>query len=117
MPNQFPLISVIVNSYTRPESPPRAFDSVLIQAETFPDFEVIIMDDCSDDPKVDDVKKAYAEKFDAAGIKFYAVKLAENSGAQSVPKNQGIILSKGDWIRFLDDDNEFTPGSLKALYD
>lgn len=112
----FPAVSVVVNSYNSEKFLARAFDSVIKQTETFNDFEVIIIDDCSTD-STPEIIKSYASKFEAVGIPYTAMALAENSGSQSEPKNMAIIHSIGDFIRFLDADNEFTEGSLRTLYD
>lgn len=114
MPHGWPTVSVIVNTWNRAGMLPRALQSVLDQYTTFTDFEVIVVDDASTDdtPKV---LERWAGVFDEAGIPFQAYRMAENSGYQAAPKNRGIELARGDYIRFLDDDNEFTPGSLKVL--
>jgi glycosyltransferase involved in cell wall biosynthesis len=95
---------------------PRALQSVLDQTPTFSDFEVIVVDDASTDD-TPTVIVEWAEKFGAAGIPFRAFCLEVNSGAQASPKNRGLEMARGDYIRYLDDDNEFTPGSLKVLVD
>lgn len=111
----YPAISVIISTFNRADLLPRALDSVLTQHDG-PPMEVIVVDDASTDTTAD-VIKAYAAQFDSAGIPFKAFKLAENSGYQAVPKNKGIEFARGDYIRFLDDDNEFAPGSNRILYD
>src|SRR3990172_183294 len=113
---KYPCVTAIVNTYNRCGLLPRALDSVLVQAETFNDLEVLVVDDASTDNTATVIKE-YATKFDAVAIPFIPIGIAENSGAQAVPKNQGIIFARGDFIRFLDDDNEWTPGSLKVLVD
>jgi len=117
--SQWPVVTVGVNTYNRADLLPRALDSVLVQElPEWKDFEVIVADDCSNDAgATDEVIKRYARIFDDRGIVFTAFKLGENSGYQCVPKNKIIELAHGDFIRYLDDDNAFTPGSLKALVD
>lgn len=114
MPHGWPTVSCIVNTYNRAHLLPRALASVLDQQPAFPDFEVIVVDDASTDG-TPAVIRQWAKQFDVADIVFNAIRMAENSGAQASPKNRGIELARGDFIRFLDDDNEWTPGSLLAL--
>lgn len=116
MPHGFPTLSAIVNTYNRAALLPRALQSVLDQHLTFEDYEVIVVDDASTDdtPKV---LERWATVFDEAGVPFQAYRMEENSGAQAVPKNRGIEVARGDYIRFLDDDNEWTAGSVRALVD
>ena len=113
---RFPTVTAICNTYNRCDLLPRVLDSILAQVETFPDFECIVVDDHSDDATYQ-VLKDYAAKFDAAGVAFTAIGMAENSGAQATPKNRGVEFASGDFVRFLDDDNEWRPGSLKQLVD
>jgi glycosyltransferase involved in cell wall biosynthesis len=112
----WPAVSAVVNTYNRADLLPRALASVLAQRATFPDFEVIVVDDASTDSTADVIRE-WAGRFDGAGIPFRAFRLGENSGYQAVPKNRAIEFARGDFVRFLDDDNEWTPGSLKALVD
>lgn len=112
----WPAVSCIVNTFERADLLPRALASVMSQLDDFDDFEVIVVDDASDDAGATaKVIKQWADWFDKRGVAFVSYRLGENSGAQSVPKNQGIIHARGSYIRFLDDDNEWAPGSLAVL--
>ena len=113
---RWPAVTVIVSTFNQETLLPRALQSILDQTPTFTDFEVLIVDDASTDG-TGRVIEEWASRFDGAGIPFNAFRLAENSGYQAVPKNRAIEFARGDYIRFLDDDNEWTPGSLKALVD
>lgn len=113
---QFPKVTVVVNTFNRCHLLPRALDSVLLQHKDFPDFEVIVVDDAStDDTPL--VMASYEVKFTDLHIPYRCMSLSANSGAQAVPKNQGVIYAKGDWLKFLDDDNMMAEGALKALHD
>ena len=112
----WPKVSCIVNTYDRADLLPRALQSVYEQLDTFKDFEDIVVDDASTDD-TGKVIELWAGFFDEVGIPYRAFRLGENSGYQAVPKNIGIEQAKGDYIRFLDDDNEWTKGSLKLLVD
>ena len=101
------MISVIISTYQRPDRLKKAIQSVLNQ--TYPDFELIVVDDNSKDNTQDIVKS-----FKDPRISY--LKRTKNAGTDARPKNEGIMASKGEYIAFLDDDNEFRPDHLMALY-
>jgi glycosyltransferase involved in cell wall biosynthesis len=113
----FPAVSVIVSTYNRPKTLARALASIHAQLPTFRDFEVIVVDDASTEKDVARVLREWTVTFEEAGILMRSYRLGENSGYQAVPKNQGIEQSRGDYIAFLDDDNEYMPGALRAFFD
>lgn len=117
MPSHWPAVTAILNTYQTAHLLPRSLASILIQRETMGPgmMEVIVADDASTDV-TPQVLADWAPRFDQAAIPFTAFRLAENSGYQCVPKNRAIELAKGDYIRFLDADNEWLPGSLRTLY-
>lgn len=104
------LISVIIPSYNRAPILERAIQSVLIQKG--PPFEIIVVDDGS----TDETEKVVHNLFRLAGntrplpLKFVA---QENRGV-SAARNTGIYHSKGEWLAFLDSDDEWLPGKLEA---
>ena len=102
----FPKVSVIIPTYNRADLLPRAIRSVLNQ--TFQDFELIIVDDCSTD-NTQEVVNEFQKKDDR--IKY--IKLDKNSGAPAHPKNVGIQKSKGEYLAFLDHDDEWLPVKLE----
>lgn len=106
-----PKVSVVISTYNRPEMLNKALASV--HAQTFDDFEVVVVDDCSPDQ---DAMRAVLEKwyyeFEKRGIELVAARLGENSGYQCMPKNKGIELARGDYIAYLDDDNTWRPNHL-----
>jgi len=101
-----PLISVIISTYERPKMLQRAIDSVL--AQTFKNFELIIVDDHSKVPPKFSLPDG--EK------RVVAMRLPHNSGYQVIPKNVGIMISRGKYIAYLDDDNVYLPNHLEMLY-
>jgi glycosyltransferase involved in cell wall biosynthesis len=100
------LVSVIIPSFERFESLNTAIQSVLNQ--TYPKIEIIIIDDCSQDPRYQELDKIY--HYSPVVI----VHLPENmrhkhklSAAQGLTKNEGLKLARGDYIAFLDDDDAY----------
>ncbi len=95
-------ISVIIPVYNRAAAIRRAIDSVL--AQSYSAHEIIVVDDASTDD-TPYVLQQYAEK-----IRLIA--LPENCGVSSA-RNAGIQAASGDWLAFLDSDDEWLPHKLK----
>ncbi len=100
-----PLVSVIIPTYNRAHLLPRAITSVLSQ--TLKDFELIIVDDGSTDNT-----REVVESFQKKDKRIRYI-WQENSGGPAKPKNMGIKNSRGKYIGFLDDDDEWLPEKLK----
>ena len=97
-----PQVSVIIPTYNRAHRLESAIRSVLTQ--TFQDFEIIVVDDASTDNTPETVAA-----FNDGRIKF--IRHGMNKGG-SVARNTGILNSTGDYIAFLDDDDEWLPAKL-----
>lgn len=99
-----PLFSIVIPAYNRAYILPRTIQSVLNQ--DFEDWELIIIDDGSKD-NTSEVAKGYTDP----RIQYFHQKNSERSAA----RNHGIRRSKGDYICFLDSDDEFLPHHLSGL--
>ena len=99
-----PLVSVIIPTYNRIFLLERAIKSVM--AQSFQNFEIIIVDDNS----IENIEPMI-EKFKDNRIKYY--KHLNNFGP-AVARNTGIKNSVGDLLAFLDDDDEWFPNKLEA---
>jgi glycosyltransferase involved in cell wall biosynthesis len=99
-------ISVIVPTYNRSLLVVRAIRSILAQA--YRPAEIIVIDDCSSDD-TQGVIAAYA-----GDVPLVSVRLAKNGGG-AVARNAGIVRAKGDYIAFLDSDDEWQPDHLRVL--
>ncbi len=95
------MISVVIPAYNAGGFIKRTIDSVL--AQTYRDYEVIVVDDGSTDNTAEAVK-SYAGK-----IRYI---YQENAG-DGPARNTGIRAAKGDWIAFLDHDDEWLPEKLR----
>jgi glycosyltransferase involved in cell wall biosynthesis len=100
------MISVILTTYKRPDKLKRAIESVLNQS--YKDFELIIVDDNSKDGTEEMVSR-FPDK------RIVYIKRTKNFGCDTKPKNEGIMASNGDYMAFLDDDNEYRPDHLLLL--
>tara|TARA_B100000886_G_C20420628_1_gene491385 strand:+ start:2105 stop:2941 length:837 start_codon:yes stop_codon:yes gene_type:complete len=94
-------ISVIIPTYNRKHTLHRAIDSVLNQ--TFKPLEIIVVDDGSNDGTGEWVEEIYPS------IKYIFIK---NSGV-SAARNTGVRSANGQWIAFLDSDDEWMPEKLE----
>jgi glycosyltransferase involved in cell wall biosynthesis len=92
-------ISAIIPTFNRAEVLPRAIDSIINQ--TISCHEIIVIDDGSTD-KTFEILKEYIEN------KQIVYKKTENKGV-SAARNDAIKLASGDWISFLDSDDEWLP--------
>ena len=106
MANNNPKISVIIPTYNRAHLLPRAIESVLKQ--TFKDFELIIVDDASIN-NTNEIINKYKKK----DKRIQYLKHNINSGGPAKPKNTAIKISKGEYIAFLDSDDEWFENKLK----
>lgn len=104
-----PAVSVIIPMYNVEKYIAETLDSVLNQ--TLQDFEVIVVNDCSSDNSRA-VAESYLDKFNGR-LKIFDNE--KNSGAGTT-RNKGIILSRGEYIYFLDSDDAITPTALEELY-
>ena len=100
------LVSIIMPSYNTAKFISKTIESVLEQ--TYKNWELLIVDDCSTDGTYTFIKKEYAGNY-----KVKIEKLPINSGA-CVARNRGIELSKGEYIAFLDSDDAFYEDKLEA---
>ena len=105
-----PQISVIIPMYNVEDYVGECLDSLLCQ--TFQDFEVIIVDDCSTDGSREVVKN-YLPKFDG---KLRLIESEKNSGGCAVPRNIGMGYASGKYLFFIDSDDLIIKTALEKLY-
>ena len=97
-----PVFSVILPTFNRARFLPDALDSVFIQG--IPDVQVIVVDDGSTDD-TEAVVAAYG-----FGIKY----VRQENGGTAAARNTGLSLATGRFISFLDSDDVWLPGKMKA---
>ncbi len=98
------LVSIIMPSYNTAKYIPDSINSVLSQ--TYRNFELIIVDDCSTDNTDEAVKPFLSDN----RIKY--LKNEKNSGA-AVSRNYALREAKGKWIAFLDSDDLWEKDKLE----
>jgi O-antigen biosynthesis protein len=100
-----PLISLVMPTYkTDLKYLREAVDSV--RAQHYPEWELVVVDDASEDPALARVLNAYAAD---PRIKFEP--LDQNAGI-SAATNAGLALCEGEFVGFLDHDDTLTPDAL-----
>lgn len=99
------LVSIIMPSYNCGQYVEQTIRSV--QAQTYQNWEIIFVDDCSTD---DSVARVMAMKEKDNRISIYHN--ARNSGA-AVSRNAALRYAKGRWIAFLDSDDLWEPTKLE----
>ena len=99
------IVSVIIPTYNRASLLPRAIESVL--AQTFGDWEIVLVDDGSTDGTAE-LAARYAATL---GDRFVHIRQA-NRGS-SAARNTGIDACGGRFVAFLDSDDEFLPNKLE----
>lgn len=90
------MISVVIPLYNKQDSVAHTLECVLSQ--TYPDFEVVVVDDGSKDQSA-----AVVERFTDARIRL----IKQKNGGVSAARNRGIEEAHGEFVAFLDADDEW----------
>ena len=104
------LVSVITPCYNAADYIADTIESVL--AQTYRNWEMIIIDDCSSD-KSSEIILSYAEK----DGRIHYLKTDSPSGSPSRPRNIGLEHAKGEYIAMLDSDDIWLPSKLEEQLD
>ncbi|HDR7367087.1 glycosyltransferase family 2 protein [Bacillus toyonensis] len=99
------MISIIIPTYNAERFILNTINSV--KTQTYKNWEIIIIDDCSSDKTLQIVKEQQA-----IDKRIRIIKLKNNSGA-AIARNTGINSSKGKYVAFLDSDDLWLPEKLE----
>jgi succinoglycan biosynthesis protein ExoO len=102
-----PCVSIVMAAYNAAPHIERAIESV--QAQSIPDWELLIVDDSSSDDTV-----AVAERGAKQDPRIKIITKAVNGGP-SESRNQGIDAARGRWIAILDSDDAWKTRRLESL--
>lgn len=102
-----PKVSIVLPTYNGEEYLEQSVDSVISQ--TFADWELIIVDDCSTD-ETPNIVKHYAQS-DAR------IRIIHNAENQKLPKslNIGFSVAKGQYLTWTSDDNLYMPNAIATM--
>lgn len=100
------MISVVIPLYNKEQSIVSTLQSILKQ--TYQDFEIIIVDDGSTDCSVEEVEKVTDSRIHL---------IRQSNAGVSAARNRGIEEAKGEFIAFLDADDEWNPCYLEKQYE
>lgn len=104
-----PKVSILIPTYNGAAYLSECIESVL--AQTYQDWELLILDDCSSDDTIK-IAQSYARRDPRLSVEFN-------------PKNLGLVgnwnrcvqLAKGEWIKFVFQDDWIEPECLEAMLD
>lgn len=103
------MISVIIPTKNRKQLLKKAIQSVLMQ--TYRDFECIIVDDGSTDGTEEAVRE-----FQDSRLRYLRIEEKDSRGG-NYARNQGIKNTTGEYVAFVDDDDEWLPDKLRLQKD
>lgn len=107
--NSKPIISVVMPAYNAEKYIAEAIESVI--AQTFTDWELVIVDDCSSDATL-----GIARKYEEQDSRIRVFHLEKNTGSAYLPRKKAIEQSQSEWIVCLDADDFIENDDLKELY-
>ena len=113
MNKNIPAVSVVIPMYNVEKYIGECLDSIL--AQTFTDFEVIVVDDASTDNSCA-IVESYIENHKEGMDKIKLLRSKINSGIPGIPRNIGIRFATGEYLMFVDSDDVLTPTALEELY-
>lgn len=101
-----PYFSIVIPLFNREHQIARSIDSCLNQ--DFASFEIVVVDDGSTDASAKVVSR-YTDS------RLTLIRHEANRGV-SPARNTGIAVATGEWLVFLDSDDELVPGALSIMY-
>lgn len=106
-----PKVSVVIPTYKRVDTLDRAIDSVLKQ--TYSNIEIIVVDDNNPETEGRIAAEKLMGKY-AENLQVNYVQHPYNKNG-SAARNSGVRASTGEYVAFLDDDDEFLPDKIESM--
>ncbi len=104
-------ISVIMPCYNAEKYLAETLDSLLYQ--TFHDFEIICVNDCSDDQTLN-ILKDYERRFE--NIRVFSDEFQEQPQGPGQARNIGLSHAKGKYIYYMDSDDTLVPHCFETIH-
>jgi len=101
-----PFFSIVITTYNRAGIVRRCLDSTLAQG--FADFEVVVVDDGSEDGTAETLRRAYDDP------RLRVVRHEDNRGINPA-RHTGVATATGAWVVVIDSDDELLPGALERM--
>lgn len=101
-----PVVSVITPCYNAETTIAETIESVM--AQTYNDWELLVIDDCSTDGSAEIIKQ-----YSAKDARIRYLRTVAPSGSPALPRNIGIDNARGRFIAFLDADDVWLPEKLE----
>jgi glycine hydroxymethyltransferase len=109
------LVSIIIPSYNRYELLLHSINSCINQ--TYQNIEIIVVDDCSTDPRYKDGSLELFPKTKVIHLPVNQKVKYNTTAGQGATRQEGVNVAQGEWIAFLDDDDTFLPHKIKTQLD
>ena len=106
------LVSIIIPIYKVEQYIIRCIDSVLNQ--TYRQLEIVMVDDCSPDQSLE-IAKRYIQNSPKGRDLLYKYHRHECNRGQAAARNTGAKIATGDYLYFLDSDDEITADCIETL--
>ena len=100
-----PLVTIIIPTFNRRRWIGECLDSV--KAQTYPNIETLVIDDCSTDDTVQWLRAN-------ADYSFAKIHVQPKNGGASIARNTGIDMAHGELIAFIDSDDLLAPNHISS---
>ena len=109
------LVSFIIPSYNSAHTVKRCLDSIYVLSLKQEEFEVIFIDDCSEDNTCEIVEAYSLLLPKGKGVNNLTLLKQPKNNRQGAARNRGVSVAKGEYICFVDSDDAVTEGVVDAI--
>lgn len=110
-----PLVTFVITTFNQEDSVARCIESLPWRADH--QWEAVVVDDCSTDSTLDIVSRLFEENRLNEGHRLLVETMDSNSGGPSAPRNRGLDLARGEYIFFLDGDDQLISENFDYIAD
>ncbi len=106
------LFSIIIPTFERRQVLPRSIDSSIAFARAAGETEIVVVDDASQDGTAAMIRERYTPQLASGSIKLVERRI---NGGVTAARNDGARAAHGDWLIFLDSDDQLLPIASQAI--